>query len=145
MAGFDIVHVVTGYYDGVLDGIADYQGRPHRFQIGSIDGVADDRYELTPLSEQAFAAAMETWEIWRRWEAAYRAGGVPDFEVKPFPALPADRARQQELEGIVSAALTAAKAKAFRARGDFRPLLEGAWCGTERGALQVCWTTDGTT
>jgi hypothetical protein len=85
MAGFDIVHVVTGYYDGVLDGIADYMGGPHRFEIVSFDGAAGDRYELTPLSEQAFAAAMEAWEIWQRWEVARRAGGVPDSEVQPHP------------------------------------------------------------
>ena len=59
--------------------------------------------------------------------------------------LPADRARQRELDGIVSAAVAAAKAKAFIAHGDFHPLLEDAWCGTERGALQVRWTIGGTT
>jgi hypothetical protein len=59
--GFEIVHFVFGYYDGVLEGIADCGGAPHHFALeeqGAEDQVTD-RYRLTPLSPEVFQAAVE--------------------------------------------------------------------------------------
>ena len=51
--GFEVVHFVLGYYDGVLVGIADWHGVPHHFELEddvAPEGDRRDRYWLTPLA-----------------------------------------------------------------------------------------------
>ena len=142
--GFEIVHFVLGYHDGILEGIADWNGQPHHFEVyqsGPPDGPLD-RYRLTPLSPEAFDAAVDTWGIWCRWEQAHRAGRVP-YHPGPNPALPEDEDRRRRADEIVSGWLASSKAAAFLADAEFKALLPDAWVGTVRGACQVRWSSVG--
>jgi hypothetical protein len=63
MAKRERVYGVVNYYDGVLDGVADYQGRPHAFVL---DGDADSPlpiYRLSPLSFETKILFQEAWDI----------------------------------------------------------------------------------
>ena len=137
--GFEIVHFVLGYYDGILDGIADYQGSPHHFALEERGPPAEswDLFRLTPLTPDAFRAAEEGWDIWCRWERAHR--GELGSHVGSNPALPEDEDRQRKAAQVVAAWLASASGNAFVAEAEFKPLLSDAWCGTVRGALQVRW------
>jgi hypothetical protein len=138
--GFEIVHFVLGYHDGILDGIADYEGRPHHFELEAWGPPEKswDSFRLTPLSSDVFRAAEESWDIWCRWERAHRAGEVGSPH-GPNPALPGDEDRRRETAQVMAAWLASASATAFVAEAEFKPLLPDAWCGTVRGALQVRW------
>jgi hypothetical protein len=53
MAKRERVHGVPDYYDGVLSGVADFEGQPHAFMIdGDFDCVARI-YRLAPISADA--------------------------------------------------------------------------------------------
>jgi hypothetical protein len=140
--GFELVHIISGYYDGILDGLADWQGRPHHFELES-PGPANqpyDRYRLTPLSPEVFSAAIEGWDIWCRREQAHRAGQVADH-LGPNPALPQDEERRQQIDKLVADWIASSKAASFVVDGEFRPLVADAFIGTARGVMQVRWIT----
>lgn len=126
------VHGIVGYYDGILDGVADFRGVPHAFVVdGDMDQEAP-RYRLKPLSDSEFALFVECWQIWRRWEAAFERGeAVGDGEA----VLPADQTRHDEIEAALTNALDVPKDSALVRRGLFRPSTtknpeqDGLWGG----------------
>jgi hypothetical protein len=137
--GFDKVHTMTGYYDGPREGIADFEGRPHLYQSEWNEGLDlySDTFLLSPVDPDLFALALESWEIWRRWEAAFHAGLTP---LETHPALPEDRARAIELDRILKPRLIIDPANCFRVRGLFQsvpPTEPGAFLGF--GPLEVRW------
>ena len=95
--GYEAVFTVTEYYDGPLQGIANYHGSPHFYDC--IFDEAQDEYSqlfrITPVDSATFDLAMEAWEIWRRWELAFQTGKTPD---STHPALPQDAGRSAELK-----------------------------------------------
>ncbi len=136
---FEAVHTVTDYWDGPVEGIADFCGRPHRFQC-RYDAEAEEYskvFELRPLDEETFRLALEDWSIWLRWEAAFRHG---EASLDSHPALPADRGRHDELKATLDERLRGpAAGEVVRAFGHFRR--RGAMPG--RGVvwdLEVVWT-----
>ena len=94
------VYTMTDYYDGPRGGMANYLGRPHLYRSlwADIDHERADVFELFPVDEETFTLAIEDWEIWRRWRAAFDRGEV---SVDSHPALPADRQRHDEIEMIL--------------------------------------------
>jgi hypothetical protein len=116
-SGFEIVHFVEGFNDGVLNGTADYDGTPHHFELRSAEPDLPEVYRLTPLSAELFSAVTEAWEIWRRFEREQRAS--PSASANVLPALPEDRERQAVLRGFISKWLLAAQPTAFLAEADF--------------------------
>lgn len=135
--GHEIVFTVTDYCDGPLNGIANFQGKP-RFYERIFDAAQDDysdMYRLTPVDEATFRLAMEDWEIWSRWEAAFHTGKA---NIGSHPALPEDAARHQELKHILDRALQSSP-NAIIQRGKFSALGES---NPPHGArqLQVKWT-----
>ena len=101
MSDFESVYTVTDWYDGARAGVADYGGLPHYYENRWDDdlGAWDEFYFLTPLDDETFALTTEDWEIWLRWEHAFKAG---ETSQETRPALPADRQRLEELKGILS-------------------------------------------
>lgn len=140
--GFEVVHYVLGYYDGILEGVADYRGAPHHFKLEHWGEEPDGLYRLTAVPPGIFAAMSESWDIWCRWVLAQRAGEVESHSSRD-PALPADEARRRKLKRIVTRWMVSGKPRRFLMSADFEPLLQGAQRGTVRGALQVRWTTVG--
>src|SRR5512133_3399000 len=104
--GFEIVHFVWGYYDGILNGIAEWQGVPHQFEYFELEssgpqGEHWDRYRLTPLAPEVFRSAVDAWEIWCRWQQANKIGQAGPRS-GPNPALPEDKARRCEADQVVA-------------------------------------------
>jgi hypothetical protein len=120
--GNEIVFTITDYWDGPLNGIANFQGNPHFYERifdSSIDDYSDV-YRLTPVDERTFRVALEDWEIWCRWEWAFHSGKAG---IESHPALPEDAARHEELKRILNKALQSStnaiiQRGAFSARGD---------------------------
>jgi hypothetical protein len=117
---FERVHTMTNYWDGPRDGIANLHGKPHLYT--SLFDHAKDEYselfELCPVDDETLGLALEDWEIWLRWDDAYKAGTV---DASTHPALPNERARHAEIEPILAARLAALSRPAIRARAVFRP------------------------
>jgi hypothetical protein len=134
------VHGILGYYDGVLDGVADFEGSPHAFVIDGDLDAEFPRYRLKRLTDDQFAAFLEYWQMWRRWEDAFYRGEV--LVVGAPAVLPDDRSRHDEIDPIVKEALAVSEGAALVARGAFR---RGAHAEEPRdgrwGGFEVVWTT----
>lgn len=135
---FEPVHFVEGFVEGVLNGTADYQGRPHHFELRSAEPNQAEVYQLTPLAPEVFAAVTEAWQIWRRWQQSQAA--TSNRALALLPALPEDRERQAELRGFISNWLASAKASAFLAEGDFEQVAAAASASVAQPSLRVKWT-----
>jgi len=124
---WDAVHTIDDWYDGPRSGVADHAGAPHHYRSCWKDrddvDLDDDHFVLTPLSEEAFRAALELDAIWRRWKDAHREGEpVGDM------TLPADVEPRRRAEQTLQAALATGTVHAVRMRGEF-----------EAGARRVRW------
>lgn len=114
-----VVHTITDWYDGPRAGVADFSGRPHYYEC-LFDEPRDDWsdvYLLKPLDEETFRLVIEDWNIWLRWEAAFREGRTPR---ETHPALPEDRGRHDELAKILAERLFVSPDTCVKARGEFR-------------------------
>src|SRR5687767_11405029 len=91
---FEPVHTVTGYYDGPAEGVAECGGVPHFYCRVSEDGT-DDVFDLFPIDSESLALALEAWQIWQRFDRAYRMGAIAkDVSEAEWGALPDERARR---------------------------------------------------
>jgi hypothetical protein len=119
--GYELVFTVTDYHDGPRKGIANYEGRPHFYEC-IFDTSTDeysDVYRLTSLDAESFQLAMEDWEIWKRWEAAFHEGKT---EIGTHPALTYDADRKAELKRILDKILLTDPTKAISRIGKFEVL-----------------------
>lgn len=135
---FERVYTMPDYYDGPRTGIASFGGEPHLY-TSPFDFWTDeyeDLYELRPVDEETLRLALEDWDIWIRWEDAYKAGLV---DIATHPALPADRARHDEIEPVLAARLAELPGPPIRARGVFRPTTGHDDAGRGRW-MEVQWT-----
>lgn len=112
------VYTMTDYYDGPRCGMADFLGRPHLYRSlwADIDHERDDVFELFPVDQGIFELALEDWEIWRRWRAAFDHGEV---SVDSHPALPADRKRHEEIDKVLKPKLAAFNDSDTTVTGEF--------------------------
>jgi hypothetical protein len=141
---FERVHTIPDWYDGPRAGIADFDGAPHAYRSlweDVDDRDAPERCELSPVSPEILALALEDWEIWIRWEDAFYAG---DATIDTHPALPADAVRHREIAPRVERAMEIDPARRRVARADFR-MKPGAVRpprGFGRIQLEVRWTPE---
>ena len=114
---FETIYTMTDYYDGPRKGIADYHGTPHLYESCWADNeLADDVFLLSPISAEVLDWALEDWDIWLRWRAAHDAGLTT---TDTHPALPADRARHNELVKLLEPSLTTNIETAVAAKAQF--------------------------
>jgi len=114
----EVVHTITDHYDGPVRGMANFRGTPHYYER-QFDDDADewsDIYWLTPIDDETFVLAMEAWQIWRRWQMAFHQNQTT---LATHPALPADRARADELTKVLNHRLVVDERRALAARGKF--------------------------
>lgn len=93
----DRILTVHDYYDGPRLGIAELNGVPHIYEA-EFDHSTDefgDTYFLSPINEGSLLLVMEDWEIWKRWEAAFKKNETPH---STHPALPIDRKRHESIK-----------------------------------------------
>jgi len=119
---WETVHTVGDWYDGPRGGVADFGGAPHYYRSVYLDAPNwnpdEDRFELTPLSQDAFEAARELQTIWERWNRAHKAGTAPEASGDEW-ALPADRQRRGEQEQVLAAGRAANASHAVLVHGEF--------------------------
>src|SRR5579863_2362436 len=111
----DTVYVVDLFHDRPIEGFANFEGSPHHFRC-EFDHDADeysDVYCLTPISAATLQLVVERWQIWLRWNAAFRAG---ETSLDTHPALPNENARYDELKKAVCQALKDSETAVYRAR-----------------------------
>jgi hypothetical protein len=115
--------------------MANFDGRPHAYDapFNYWEESHADLYVLRAVDEETFRLALEDWEIWLRWEAAFYAGTTTR---DTHPALPAERARHDELARSLEARLAALAGPAIRVRGVFRRSVKH----TRAPWLEVQWT-----
>jgi hypothetical protein len=137
--GFELVYTMTDFYDGPRQGIADYQGVPHLYEPewSDIEGEYPAPFRLSPIRPEVLKAALESWEIWRRWETAYHRGLTTG---DTHPALPEDRAHSAELDAVLADHLRIDETNFIRARGEFEAREDPQWSGSGFRPLQVRWT-----
>lgn len=119
--GYDVVFTVDDYHDGPRRGVANFRGSPHYYTCVFDDKLDDysDVYTLTPINQQALKAALESWEMFLRWRAAFEAGQVSRTT---HPALPQDSNRYGEARRVLEQEIESKRGTAFRIRGDFEIL-----------------------
>lgn len=119
MSDYEIVHTITDWYDGARRGIADFNGKPHYYENNWDDASNDwsEFYNLKPIDEQTFKLAIEDWEIWLRWESAYKRGEAAH---DTHPALPNDKERHNEITGILGQQLLIDNDNLIKAKAEFR-------------------------
>ncbi|MDB4906254.1 MAG: hypothetical protein JWO05_1038 [Gemmatimonadetes bacterium] len=118
---FEKVYTVTDFYDGPRAGIADLDGAPHAYMSmypsASESEENDNLYDLSPITPEVLALALEDWAIWLRWSQAYDAG-ITTLET--HPALPQDSERHAQLMATLEKALAIDPERRREARGEFR-------------------------
>ena len=119
MDEFEPVFTVTEYYDGPREGIANFAGEPHLFrsQFADLKNDGPDVFTMSPVDADTFRLALEDWAIWKRWEAAFKAGAV---DQSTHPALPEERERHTRIEQELEGRLASVKSSFFLAKGEFR-------------------------
>lgn len=125
------VHTVEGYWDGPIAGVADFEAKPHYYDVFEDSDDVDEYnivYTLTPLSEAVFALVKKNRDILLRWNAAYEAG-KSDFDSQP--ALPEDKEAYFDAKKQIDRFLFQNAGNGFEKKGYFtvlktasNPLLE---------------------
>lgn len=133
-AFYEIVYVVEEWYDGPRSGYADYKQKPYFYRSIFLDIENDDdynpnedRFEMTPVSEQVVEWAVAKHGLWLRWNAVYRTGALSQ-EVDDVRILPEDRVHYQELCVLVEQCMITQREISFIVRGKF-----------ELGSRRVQW------
>jgi hypothetical protein len=136
---FERVLTMTDYYDGPRAGIAELDGVPHFYESewSNSEDSYTDVFKLSPVPDEILPLALEGWQIWRRWEAAFHQGKTLQ---ETHPALPEDRARHEELAVLLSGRLGVNSARAIRACGTFRRRPDQSESGAGWPLLEVEWT-----
>lgn len=115
---FEPVLTMTAYYDGPRSGIAEVDGVPHFYESEWADrDLEADVFMLSPVPADVLELALEDWQIWRRWEDAFHQGRTT---TETHPALPADRARHDELLRLLAGRDRVDASHAVRASATFR-------------------------
>ncbi|HEY0427514.1 MAG TPA: hypothetical protein VGC76_06885 [Pyrinomonadaceae bacterium] len=118
MSKYEIVHTITDWYDGARAGIADLNGVPHYYENQWLEDEQNwsDVYFLKSLDAETFALAIEDWEMWLRWEKAFKEGKTTQ---ETHPVLPEEKQRHEELSQVLVERLIINPETDVRAKADF--------------------------
>jgi hypothetical protein len=131
---WDRVYTINDYYDGPRLGIADVDGVPHIYEA-EFDHSTDaygDTYFVSPVDEGLLSLVLESWEIWLRWQSAFKQG---EASIKSHPALPDDRERHDALKIVIGDRLRADRTNAKYVKARFKT-------SPETGETVVEWRRD---
>ena len=116
------VLTVYDYHDGPRSGVALNNGVPCHFSCEWDEARDDyaDTYKLLPLSEQTVDLALESWQMWLRWRAAFDRGEVKIFSAETYhPVLPQDDQRHSQISPLLGVAFAGEGQTRHRATGKF--------------------------
>lgn len=137
--GYEPVFTVLGYYDGPRKGIASYRGKPHFFDCRFNDkDEYSEEFLLTPLDEATFRLAMESSEIFRRWELFFHAGKKISRSNRDYLE---DTKRYRMINRILEKRLVTIPRKAIARIGTFKVLGRPKLPKGVIRPLQVRWTS----
>ena len=116
---YERVYTIIDWYDGPRLGVADYNGIPHVYKSAWDDKEDDwaDYYYLKPIDKNSLSLILEEWEIWQKWDSAFKEGKVKS---SPDHVLPEDEERYKELKILLVSVYEIDLLKAKRAYGDFQ-------------------------
>lgn len=127
-APYEAVYVVEDWYDGPRSGYADYRQKPHFYRSLHLDGdnykhynPDEDRFELTPVSVQVVEWAVASYQLWVKWDEAYRTGTLPEDAGDDTRILPEDRVDDQKLRALIEQSINTQAGTKFIVRGKFEP------------------------
>lgn len=117
--GFEPVYTMPDWYDGPRGGVASFNGKPHVYVScwNDIDSREEDVFLLSEISQETLVRAIEDWEIWLRWRAAFDRG---ETTIDTHPCLPEDRSRHDELERRLKTEIALNESLALAATAEFR-------------------------
>ncbi|WP_405229011.1 hypothetical protein [Lentisalinibacter sediminis] len=80
--------------------MAEYHGQPHIYDCPFDESLDDypDHYFVAPIDFELLQLILQDWEIWRRWESAYKAGTTDSAS---HPALPEDAEEHERLRRAI--------------------------------------------
>lgn len=118
MLEYEIVHTITDWYDGARAGVADLNGMPHYYENrwNEEKNEWNEIYLLKQIDAETFALAIEDWEIWLRWECAFKEDKTTQ---ETHPTLPDERQRHKEIENVLSNRLIIDANSCLKVKADF--------------------------
>ena len=111
------VYVENDWYDGPRNGVAYFNGSPHRF-IAHFDDLKgySDTFSLFPISEQELKQEIEQWSIFVEWNKKYEAG---EIDTESHPGHGGINRKWDELEKSLSVRRKIIPESAMKAKADF--------------------------
>jgi hypothetical protein len=109
------VYVENDWYDGPRAGVADVQGKPHRF-LSQFDEEEDEylgTFLLWPIGEHDLLLEQEQWRIFVNWNEDYEVGKVG---AESHPGHPGANERWEEINGLLKASRESVPSNARSAR-----------------------------
>ena len=135
---YEKVHTVNDYWDGPVEGVADYQGKPHKFNL-LFDENEDDYstdYELQKISTKEFDLIILSWSLWIKWK---NKKDKTKEEIDSHPVLPKDKKEREIIEAQLKKLTESRDSTKFKVKGFFKRL------GSEHHDFEVHWKTNGGT
>ena len=109
------VYVENEWYDGPRAGVANIQGKPHRF-VSQFDEAEDEylgTFLVWPIGEPELALEQEQWRIFASWNGDYEAGKVG---AESHPGHPGTNKRWDEIHSLLQASRESVPSNAVRAK-----------------------------
>jgi hypothetical protein len=96
----DDILTISNYYDGPIEGITTLSGKPHFYEciFDELDDEYSDQFLLTPMSDAIYKIAMESWEMWIRYNTAFKDGAI---DKRHHPVLPHERKKYDEIQNVL--------------------------------------------
>jgi hypothetical protein len=118
----DKVYVENAWYDGPRQGIADFNGKPHRF-IANFDELTGykDTFRLYPIQSEELQLEIEQWSIFVEWNRKYENGEV---QVDTHPGHGNINQRYDEIETILKDKRESIPSDYIEAKADFEPIYQ---------------------
>ena len=94
---YEKVHTVNDYWDGPIEGVADFRGKPHKFKL-LFDENEDDYstdYELQKISTKEFDLILQSWSLWIKWNDKKNK---TKEEFDSHPILPSDKEECEKID-----------------------------------------------
>jgi hypothetical protein len=96
MSKYEKIITIHNWWDGPLQGVANYKGTPHIYNR-TLNEKYEEIFLITPLVNESYELIIEGYEIWKRWVVAFEEGLAP---LNSHPCLPNERERYYEIKEI---------------------------------------------
>jgi hypothetical protein len=132
------VFVENDWYDGPRAGVANVNGKPHRFV--SLFDEGEDKYLGTfliwPIEQEELALEQEQWEIFVNWNDLYELGVV---NTDSHPGHPGTNKRWDELSLLLEPRRKSVPPSARRAEARMVPLAQEKRYESTGTDYQLSW------